>query len=494
MADSWGGYPVYQPPDTMSTLSSLMGLKQRKLEMEKTQLGMQGQASENQSLAAKAQGDTQTMQERQRVTQMLSSGKDDQGNDIRGEDGNPDPTKVLPALGRMAPMTGQGYAQNILKTITDHVGLQAASASLDATERSMLMAPVQAAALDPSVKSADVGAGIDNLVKAHPEMANAATYLKGLTAHLDNVPVAKRGQAIQSIAARLQPGQSVQTQPQEASVNTGAQTLSGTTAPPVTGGAFTPTTAVTNTVAPSVQSTPAGLVRVAPGGGSAAIIPSAGPTTPQGLSANPSAAQAAGALGSAQGITERVQQAQAQANTTPQTMDALSRAEKILTSGNAANAGATFDMRKGIKNFLAGVGVDTQGADDTNSLVKNLARYEASRATAAGLGHTDAARDLAHTGSPNVSIDNGALLGIVRQSMATEKALASYANVQSKTSDPSVQAKNEAAFRSIPNVVKGYEYGATKSPQEADAFLKKEGMSKDDMKATRDAIKGFEAQ
>jgi hypothetical protein len=140
------------------------------------------------------------------------------------------------------------------------------------------------------------------------------------------------------------------------------------------------------------------------------------------------------------------------------------------------------------------VGFDTGAADDANTLVKNLARYEAARATQAGLGGTDAARELAHTGSPNISLDNAALKGIITQSLATEKALATYANIQTKTKDAGQLAKNEADFRSIPHLIEGYEYGLARNPQEADEFLKKHGVTRAQMAATRKAIKEFEGR
>lgn len=209
---------------------------------------------------------------------------------------------------------------------------------------------------------------------------------------------------------------------------------------------------------------------------------------------NPTTAQATIQNTAASGVATRVQQAQAAANNTVQAQDALSRARSILDNPGGPNTGALFDTKKGIKNFLAGVGIDTKGADDANTLVKNLARYEASRATQAGLGGTDAARELAHNGSPNVSLDNAALKGVVTQSLATEKALATYANIQTKTKDPDALAKNESDFRSIPNLVQGYEYGLARTPAEAEEFLKKHGLSRKEMAATRQKIKEFESR
>jgi hypothetical protein len=149
---------------------------------------------------------------------------------------------------------------------------------------------------------------------------------------------------------------------------------------------------------------------------------------------------------------------------------------------------------KGLKNLMSSLGIDTQGADDMNTLTKNLARYEASRATQAGLGGTDAARELAHSGSPNTQLDNKALLGIVRQSLATEQAVASYANVQSKATTPQQLLQNEAAFRSIPNHIQAREFSMMRSPQEADAYLKSQGLTKAEMAVARQQVKQFDSQ
>ncbi len=215
--------------------------------------------------------------------------------------------------------------------------------------------------------------------------------------------------------------------------------------------------------------------------------------TPVAGNANPTAAQATAQLGAARGITDRVQQAMTAANNTQQAQDALSRAQAILESPESLSTGASFDTTRKLKNFLSSAGIDTTGAEDANSLTKNLARYEGARATAAGLGGTDAARELAHNGSPNTSIDNKALVGVVKQSLATEKAIAAYANKQTGVTDPDQLARNENTFRNIPHLIEGYEYGMSRTPQEANEFLQKHGLSKADMAKTRIAIKQFES-
>lgn len=246
----------------------------------------------------------------------------------------------------------------------------------------------------------------------------------------------------------------------------------------------------------SVINTPAGPAAVAtPARGTITPLTTApGPGGQQGPELNVTTAQATTQNTAAAGVAQRVQQAQAAANNTTQAQDALTRARAILDNPNAPSTGGLFETKKGIKNFLAGVGIDTGAADDANTLVKNLARYEASRATQAGLGGTDAARELAHTGSPNVALDNAALKGIVTQSLATEKALATYANIQTRTKDAGQLAKNEADFRNIPHLIQGYEYGLARNDAESKEFLEKHGLTKAEMAQTRKLIKEFESR
>lgn len=232
----------------------------------------------------------------------------------------------------------------------------------------------------------------------------------------------------------------------------------------------------------NVQVLPTGQVGTVSRAGIAPVAGDANLTTAQAQTQNARAA----------GVTERVQQAQNQANQTVQTQDALTRAKAILESGEAPTTGKYASMVRDLKNAMASLGLDTKGADDMNTLTKNLARYEASRATASGLGGTDAARELAHTGSPSIALDNGALLGVVRQSLATEQALSAYANVQGKSKDPDVLAKNEADFRNIPKNIEAREYGMARNAEEANEMLRKFGMSADDMKKARAAVKEFD--
>lgn len=182
----------------------------------------------------------------------------------------------------------------------------------------------------------------------------------------------------------------------------------------------------------------------------------------------------------AKGISDRVSQTLEKADSSQQAIDALSRARTILDADLSTGKG--FETIRNLSNVLAAVGVDTKGAEDANSLVKNLARYQASRAQAVGLGNTDAARELAEKGSPNTKIDREALKGVVTQSLAVEQALLAYSKIQSSVTDPQKLLKNEREFRSVPHLIQVYEYTLMRSPEEADKFLKKHGLGPDEIK------------
>ena len=206
------GSPVAQnvnvnPNQGIQTLSGLLSLQQQQLGIQTSQQQLQQQQVQTQMVQRQQQARTF-------LTGMMQSKKDEQGNSILDATGEPDPAKVTAAVARNIPTDlAQPIIQSVLKSETDKVGLEASASSLDTQQRAMLMGPVQAAALNPNAKSGDINAGIDNLVSAHPEMSNAAGYLKGLVAHLDNVPPDKRASAIQTIAAHMQGGAGVQTQP-----------------------------------------------------------------------------------------------------------------------------------------------------------------------------------------------------------------------------------------------------------------------------------------
>ena len=492
------------PNQGLNTLNKIMSLGQQGL-------AIRGQQSQNKSLAAKATIDQQTAQENQNLAGLMS---DPIKAGIIDQDGNPTKDAQSIIL-RAAPTTGSSHMQALLSAANTKIAYNSAVNGLRAQDRAELATAaggVAARAQSPQ----DINDALDSVVASKagtPEEGNYKTIaatMKQAINHLasktsgNNPPPAGqepwRVGAANMAASILPPTSTVGpgglTTPQASTVNTGAVTQPVIQAPALAGGAIRPAAgAIANVTPPSITNTPAGLVRVAPGGTGASVIPSTAPPGSGGSvppqNANPSQAQAIGLSEQAAAVGKRVSQVQEQAANTVQAQDALSRAKAILESGASPDTGAGFEQKRQLKNAMSSLGIDTQGADDMNTLSKNLARYEAARATAVGLGGTDAARELAHNGSPNTQLDNKALQGIVRQSLATEKVLAGYANVQSKSADPRVQLQNEQALRAIPHPIETMEYTMSRNKAEADQYLKEHGLTHADIAKSALLMKQF---
>jgi hypothetical protein len=485
---------MIKPQDPMqgiNTMSGILGLQQQRQALTQGQQQIQATGMAN-------TGTAMSLGERQRVQQILSSGVDDQGNSIKDADGTPDPDKAMKWMPRVAPTTYPTYLKGIQETEANKLGLKSTTADLGQKYRDQIGGMLQSGVNDPSFNSQKAAALLVPYGAQNPEAAPAISHALSLLKHLDSVnsgdpkaDLAKKNDMLVHTIQAFKPSQSNQ----PVTVDTGPAIQPGSQQPLT--GAITPTGApIAKGIAPSIVPTPAGpLARVGGNGSTLTPLTTAGPpgqAPPSNL--NVTTAQATTQNTAAAGVANRVQQAQAAANNTSQAQDALTRARGILDKPDAINSGAGFEWKKMARNVLASAGIATSEADDANTLVKNLARYEASRATQAGLGGTDAARELAHNGSPNAALSTDALKGVITQSLATEKALAAYANIQSKTRDAGQLAKNEADFRSIPNLIQAYEYGLARNPHEAEEFLKKHGLTRAEMTAARQKIREFEGR
>lgn len=502
---------LVQPPNPnqgLSQLSSILGIRQ-------AQQNLQTGAINQQNAQALLQQHQQDTQQRQAAAQFFQNY--DVGSHV-DDDGTLDLNQALTNPGLKA--TGDAYpaiAQQLIGMKNAQLDAKTKLAGLNGTLRQQFYDNIGGLSNDSDVKAGNAqGAGkvmdaIDEFSKSGgPDAERVASVYKPLVQNLvaggktGKLPEMLGNWQLQALDAAKQREQTYGT---PTTVDTGGVIKPGVQAPAAAGGGFTPAgTSIPKAPEPIALPTgqignrnPAtGAISLPPQGGAstpatAAAAPTTGGALP-GPNLNPTRAQVETQQGLAKGVTERVSQAQAAANNTSQAQDALTRARTILDNPEGPDTGAGFENKKAIMNFLSSAGIDTKGADDANTLAKNLARYEAARATQAGLGGTDAARELAHNGSPNVALDNKALKGVVTQSLATEKALASYAGVQSKSQDPAVLAKNESDFRNIPNLIEGYEYGLARNPKEADEFLTRHGVTRDQMTKTRQMIKEFEAR
>lgn len=462
------------PSKGLGLLSSIIGVQQQKQALQTGQY-------QQQEVQAESQQAQQKNQEFQAAQRMLLSGT--KSGRYTDENGNFNRQKAADDLMSVAPTYGQGMMSSLLSQANESLQNRVTHQSLTLSQKKEMGATFASLAADPTVDNTKF---IDAVEKLRQEHKDDPEFSRMLTSMITHYPGGGSSDDQRQVLGRWAAAATQEPQAEPTTVDTGTQVQPGATNK--FSGAFTPAGGAIDKQ--NVQPTPAGPLGV--------VTPAKGMITPLttkgGQELNTTKAQQAVAEGTAAGVTGRVQQAQAAANNTVQAQDALNRARTILDNPNAPNTGALVDWKRNVKNFLSSAGIDTQGADDTNSLIKNLARYEASRATQAGLGGTDAARELAHNGSPNVSIDNAALKGIIIQSLATERALSAYANVQARTQDAGKLQKNEADFRSIPHLVEGYEYGLARTPQEAEEFLKKHGLTRAEMARTRQAIKEFEGR
>jgi hypothetical protein len=481
------------PPDPtkgVNTFSGILGLKQQQQQL---QIGAQTLQQE-QLKTGQQQGVQDFFQSWDPTEHIADDGTTDLDSALQSPQfksaGNAKPAIMQALLDVKQKQLGNKQALSSLnKDLVTQFGTAMGSLATDEDVKTDKTDPTTGV----NAGRAKVNEFLTNFSKLSPDAARVAQIYAPIT---QKAPPGKLSHGIAALQLQAQSAseQQAQQNPVPGSITAGTHqfptvTPRATGVPQLTGQAFD--------VPSQVVSTPAGPLGVAsPSKGTVSPLTTAPPAgQAPGPNVNATRAQVETQTGLARGITDRVSMALSQANNTIQAQDALTRAKSILESAGSPNTGAAFEKLKGLKNLLASLGVDTQNATDTNSLVKNLARYEGARATAAGLGATDAARELAHNGSPNTQIDKGALIGIVNQSLATEKALAAYAAKQSKAgSDPDKLIQNENAFRSIPNLIEGYEYGMSRTPQEANDFLGKHGISPAEMKRTRALIKQFESQ
>ena len=479
---------VPDPNQAISTMSGILGLKQQRQDLATGALKQQSQALET----GQQQGVQNFFKTWDPSQHVAADGTPDVESAYSSKEfqnaGNAKPA----ILGALLDMKKKQYdnigaLSGINKDLTDQFRQGMGGLAKDDD--------VVADKVDPAtgvnVGRAKVNQFISEFGKNSPDAARIAQIYAPIVQH---APPGKLSHGVQVMQMQGQAAseQQAQQNPVPGSFDTGTQILPTTTnratgIPQRTGQVVNKQSVIATPAGPSAVVTPAR-------GTMTPLTTAPGPGGQQGPELNVTTAQATTQNTAAAGVAQRVQQAQAAANNTTQAQDALTRARTILDSSGAPNTGGGFDRTKDLKNMMASMGIETQGATDANSLVKNLARYEAARATQAGLGGTDAARELAHNGSPNTQIDKEALKGIVTQSLATEKALATYANVQTRTKDAGQLAKNEADFRSIPHLIQAYEYGLARNDKESQEFLEKHGLTRDEMKKSRALIKDFESR
>lgn len=186
---------MIKPPDPsqgLNTLSGIIGIQQQKQKLAQEVAGTQ-----------QAQ---QQMRERMFLQGMMKTGKDDQGNSILGADGSPDPQKIIPAISRNMPLTGQPVIQSIVKTQSDKANLDNAVRELGQNYRNDLSGIARSFVNNPKAGADDVKAAFDQYVSANPRAAGAGHWASNLVdAHYDNMGPDQKNDALIHLAQQFQP-------------------------------------------------------------------------------------------------------------------------------------------------------------------------------------------------------------------------------------------------------------------------------------------------
>lgn len=264
------------------------------------------------------------LQERQNVQKIMASGKDDQGNSILGDDGDPDPQKLTAAISRVAPTTGQGYIQQIQSTHANKISLKRAAAQLANENRDAISGVVRAFIGKTDATSGDLSAALEAYADQNPAAVAAVHYAQKFAPLLDTIQDPKqKDAALSHLAMEFQPAATTsgQQQPSVSGINTGPEIALTQTNPQAPGGVQVAGTLATDT-APALTTNAAGqTVKVAPRGTSIDVVGGANPTT----------AQATNLTKGATDDQEFYAQRKAEADRAPQTKNLLNNIETLAS-------------------------------------------------------------------------------------------------------------------------------------------------------------------
>jgi hypothetical protein len=441
------------PTRGLQTISSLMGLQQQKqaleaqnLDIQQKQLGLQSTGLDIQSKQATlpaTQSESSLKVEKNKqakaFSDMLKSGVDDNGQSLKGADGEYDLAKVVMAAGRVAPLAPE-IAQQQIKTHSDKVALQSAALSLQQGQNQMLQGPVQALQLDPSDQNVNnARATIQGLVEQHPEMAPAAGHVNSLLDILGKQQDPnKRREMAGKLSALIQPGAPVQTQPAAASVSAGNSTMQGTTAPPLAGGGFTPTSNVNLSPSPAIIIDANGQPHYV------GMAKSADPGVDEGFAGR---TEVEGRSASTADMTNHFASLNTRAQSMP-LVEGLTRTIQGLAPTAFTGVGAER------KQYLAGLadafGVKLTGNSQTDTNLLNKAIAQLNLASPAA---TDAGKTLVQAAQPNSHMDKAAILeaaGTVRAQLRMDAAERDFLHTQRYSNggagDPERYQEGRAAF------------------------------------------------
>lgn len=473
-----------QGDSAIQNYSNLLGLQAQQAEIQQKQAAAV-------SAQQKAQYDTEATKQAFQLSQFI---KNTQGSkDYYNDDGTPKDKLVRDATA-LAPLQ-QELIGHIISNVTEGAKARSALLSLSQDTRKAVGGIFAGLAGRSDLTESDVLDAAEAALETNKDPLFRRAMLSTLSQKPQNASSADLQKFAANMAATFQ-GESPVT---AGTVDTGAAVqpvtankLTGATA--VTGQPIAKETPPANVVAPSGQIVHVGAGgRGLPGAGGSGGASSGSAMAPPPPNAPRSVQDAySKTVGS---LTERANATITAANNSPRALDPLSRAYDILDKPNGPSTGGDWlsTTKKAMLNTLSGLGIETDESADLNTLVKNLAQAEIARAESTGMNRSDMAQDLNAAASGHIAVDATSLKRIVRQTMATEMAVRAMGNAQQAAGgNPEKLAANEAAFRNIPRVIEGFEYGLIRRPEDAEAFLKSHNISTSEMRQIRKQIKAFQ--
>jgi hypothetical protein len=315
-----------QPPSLQNSLGSLSALYGVKQAQQNLRTGQYAQAA-TQADSQQAQQKNQELQKAQAVAiQGAQSGAYDDGN------GGIDRQKMANDILKVAPVYGQGQVGALLSQANEITSNKRAVQGLTLDRKTEMGNAIGSLAADPNVDNTKVIDTVEKLRAAHP---NDPDYSRLLTSQMMHLPNSGDPKVLQDYLGRWSAGMTGTPQVTPGTVATPGGTqgiaqnrFTGAVAP---GGA--------PVAAPPHQTTNAAgqLINVTPGG-VASVAPSAGPSAPPGVGANPTTAQASVQNDAARMASESIENARAIGDMAPTSRNVNDQLLK-LSSGTSTGPG-----------------------------------------------------------------------------------------------------------------------------------------------------------
>lgn len=195
----------YNPNAGMQRLSDVLSIQGKQQALQSGALGVQQQQQQLDQGATVLQNAQQQMQERQLLQGAMQSGKDPDGNPIKGGDGEVDPVAMARFANKHLPLIGQGVQQSIIQTLNNRLGLNNAVRDLGQNYRNDVSGIVRSA-IGTKQSPQEISAALDAYGKQNPEAMPAISRAQALINSAPaTLPQAQRDQALQHLAMEFQP-------------------------------------------------------------------------------------------------------------------------------------------------------------------------------------------------------------------------------------------------------------------------------------------------